>query len=47
MVGIIYEKYHFFEIKKILLLFKKIQHRKAQKDIADRMIFVENFENEG
>ena len=46
MVGIIYEKYHFIEIKKILLFLKKFQHRKAQKDIADTMIFVENFENE-
>ena len=46
LVGIIYEKYHFFEIKKILLLLKKYQHRKAHKDIADTIIFFENFENE-
>ena len=29
-----------------MLLFKKFQHRKAQKGIPDRMIFVKNFEND-
>ena len=46
MVGIIYEKYLFFEIKKILHLLKKFQHHKVQKDIGDRMNFIENFKNE-
>ena len=35
---------NFFFIKEILLLLKKIQHRKAQKGIPDRMIFVKNLE---
>ena len=46
MVGIIYEKYLFFEIKKNIAPFKKFQHRKVQKDIGDRMNFIENFKNE-
>ena len=29
-----------------MLLLKKFQHRKAQKGIPDRMIFVKNFEND-
>ena len=35
--------YNFFIIE-ILLLLKIIQHRKAQKGIPDRMIFVKNLE---
>ena len=46
MVGIIYEKYLFFEIKKNIASFKKIQHHKVQNDIVDRMNFIENFKNE-
>ena len=36
----------YFFFKEILLLLKKFQHRKAQKGIPDRMIFVKNFEND-
>ena len=40
------KEFYIFFIKEILLLLKKFQHRKAQKGIPDKIIFLKKFEND-